>query len=312
MLEPSDLIHLSYTPDLTRAGIRYALRSLPYTYDRMGGAGIQRLRRIVSGIAVEQAFRRYLEAQHLPFHTLGATPYTDPDRYDLSLAGRRCDLKSFQLFNHRQVQAAHHRPDYLLKAAALVPVDQAETRTGHEKNLYVFAFMTAQATDSQVDLIHLLPAHWARPPEQGTIGRPVFKYEGPGTPELEAGGQDDSGEFKTLHLALPAGRRIETQVDYRSLNYLRTTALPSGRLGVHSPALKETHVAAPEAWHNIWVDGLRVILAGWLHREEFLSRAHRLPAGSRVLQYARTRTDNLAVSVAELRPLTQLFEQIKG
>jgi hypothetical protein len=38
MITPNDFLHLPYTPDLTEGGIAYAIRSLPYTYDRMGGS----------------------------------------------------------------------------------------------------------------------------------------------------------------------------------------------------------------------------------------------------------------------------------
>ena len=51
MITVSDLILLPYTRDLTEGGIAYALRSLPYTYDRMGGSPYDRLRHIVAGVA---------------------------------------------------------------------------------------------------------------------------------------------------------------------------------------------------------------------------------------------------------------------
>jgi len=38
MLTASDLIRLPFPPDLTEGGIAYAVRSLPYTYNRMGGS----------------------------------------------------------------------------------------------------------------------------------------------------------------------------------------------------------------------------------------------------------------------------------
>jgi len=63
----SDLVHLSYTRDLTEGGIAYALRSLPYTYNRMGGSPYDRLRRTVASAAVELAFRRYLAEQNVPY-----------------------------------------------------------------------------------------------------------------------------------------------------------------------------------------------------------------------------------------------------
>ena len=60
MITANDLLLLSYTSDLTESGIAYANRSLPHTYDRMGGSPFDRLRRIVAGVAVELAFRRDL------------------------------------------------------------------------------------------------------------------------------------------------------------------------------------------------------------------------------------------------------------
>jgi hypothetical protein len=95
MLTSSDLLHLPYTPDLSEGGIAYACRSLAYTYNRMGGSPLDRMRRIVAGVAVELAFRRYLGEQEIPFDVLGSTPFTDPDRYDVALGGHRCDLKSY-------------------------------------------------------------------------------------------------------------------------------------------------------------------------------------------------------------------------
>ena len=46
MITPSDLVRLPFSPDLTLGGVTYACRSLPHTYDRMGGSEemIQRFR----------------------------------------------------------------------------------------------------------------------------------------------------------------------------------------------------------------------------------------------------------------------------
>ena len=110
MLSSADLIHLPYTRDLTEGGIAYAIRSLPYTYNRMGGSPYDRLRRIVAGVAVELAFRRYLSEQEIPFDVKGATPFTEPDRYDVSLGGRRCDIKSFLITHREQISEMKHSP----------------------------------------------------------------------------------------------------------------------------------------------------------------------------------------------------------
>src|SRR5512145_3161542 len=103
-LPVASILRLPYPSDLTRAGITYALRSLAYTYDRMGGSPFMRLRRIVAGKAVELAFRRYLDAQQVPYDNLGATPFTDPDRYDVALGGHRCDVKSFLISRREAIR----------------------------------------------------------------------------------------------------------------------------------------------------------------------------------------------------------------
>src|SRR5512139_1541630 len=100
MLTASDLLHLPYTRDLTEGGIAYALHALPHMYIRMGSSPYEHLRRVVAGAMVELAFRRYLSEQKIPFEVKGAAPFTDPDRYDVVLAGHRCDIKSF-LISHR-------------------------------------------------------------------------------------------------------------------------------------------------------------------------------------------------------------------
>src|SRR5512145_1397877 len=116
MVSASDFIHLPYSRDLTEGGIAYAVRSLPYTYNRMGGSAYERLRRIVAGVAVELAFRRYLSEHEIPFDVMGATPFTDPDHYDVSFAGRRCDIKSFLISHREQIRAMKRNPQILLNA----------------------------------------------------------------------------------------------------------------------------------------------------------------------------------------------------
>ena len=112
MISPSDLIHLPYTRDLTEGGIAYALRSLSYTYNRVSKSPYDRLRRTVAGVAVELAFRRHLAEKNIPFDVKGAAPFTDPNQYDVSLGGRRCDIKSF-LISYRE-QIAEMKPTHII------------------------------------------------------------------------------------------------------------------------------------------------------------------------------------------------------
>src|SRR5512134_509663 len=122
MLSASDFIRLPYTPDLTDGGIACALHALPRTYSRIGRSPYEHLRRIVAGAALELAFRRFLTAQDIPFEVKGAAPFTEPDRYDVSLGGRRCEIKSF-LLPARAASQVQADPGVLLNAPALVSSD---------------------------------------------------------------------------------------------------------------------------------------------------------------------------------------------
>jgi hypothetical protein len=88
--------------------------------------------------------------------------------------------------------------------------------------------------------------------------------------------------------------------------------MPGVRVGLHSPARGDPYLIPPQEWGNIWVYGLSILLAGYLTYEEFRRNAQLLPAGSAVFQYARTRTKNLSVPVAELHPLGELFERLRA
>ena len=128
---------------LTESGIVYANRSLPQTYDRMGGSPFDRLRRIVADVAVELAFRRYLAQQNIPFDIKGATPFTDPDRYDVSLGGHRCDIKSFLISHRTQITSLRAEPELTLKAPVLVPLDQYSADGHPDNDLHLFAFLAS-------------------------------------------------------------------------------------------------------------------------------------------------------------------------
>ena len=323
MITTSDLLRIPYTPDLTEGGIAYAGRSLPHTYDRMGGSPFDRLRRIVSGVAVELAFRRYLTQQKIPFDIKGATPFTDPDRYDVSLGGHRCDIKSFLISHRNQVTSLRADPELILKAPALVPLDQYSADGHLDNDLYLFAFLTGLVAASPDDLqkavdanqptylIHTMPKSWMRPQLWIPLGALALKSESDETLKLEIGGQKSGRDFTTRKVELPPRTRLEVNGDFYSLAYVHVESKPKARLGIYSPIKKETYLIEAISWSNIWVYGMDIFLTGWITREEFRHRASLIYEGSRVFQYDRTRTKNLAVPVSELKPMRELFERLR-
>src|SRR5215207_11619728 len=158
MISSSDLIHLPYTRDLTEAGIAYAVRSLSYKYDPMEGAPYDPLRQIVAGVAVELAFRRHLSEQNIPFDVKGGMPFTDPDHYDVSLGGRRCDIKSFLITYRHQISEMQRDASIVLKAPALVPSDQNAGEGHSDNDLYLFAFLPGLIAATSDDLKKVLEA----------------------------------------------------------------------------------------------------------------------------------------------------------
>jgi hypothetical protein len=322
MITNADFLRLPFTPDLTKGGITYAIRSLPFTYDRMGGSSFKRLRRIVAGVAVELAFRRYLGQQNIPFDVKGATPFTDPDRYDVALGGHRCDIKSFLISHRSQIASLHSNPESLLKAPALVPLDQ-HTSDGHrEDDLYIFAFLTGLTTTTQADiqkaleadqpvhLMHPLPKVWSRPANWVPLAPLVFKSDSDRKLTVEINGQAEGHEFLSRAVELPPHTRVTVEDAFFALSSVHVAQFPGARVGLHSPMMGDVYIINPFHWGNIWVYGLEIILTGYIPYDEFRHRANSIPPGSRVFQYSKTKTKNLAIPVAGLKPLSRLFEQV--
>lgn len=323
MISASDILHLPYTRDLTEGGIAYALRSLPYSFHYTKGLVYDRLRRLVAGAAVDLALRRYLAEQNIPFEVKRALPFTERDRYDVALGGRRCEVKSYLISSHEQILQIQHNPKLLLNVPALVSSDQHAAEGHSPRDLYLFAFLTGRVMTTQPELknvveagqphslVHVMPDAWNRPSKWNPLGKLVLKSDSEAPQTIEISGQDSAREIRSLTVKLPPRTRFELQNEFFSITYIQTKSSSPARVGVHSSARKETHLIATTDWGNLWVYGLELWLAGYLTREEFSRRANFLPAGSRVFQYNYTQVKNLAVPVSELRPLSELFERVK-
>jgi hypothetical protein len=254
---------------------------------------------------------------------MGARPFTDPERYDVSLGGRRCDIKSFLISYREQITEMKRDPQMVLNVPALVPSDQNAGEGHSDKDIYLFAFLSGLIAASQEDLqkamykkqpyhlVHVMPDTWMRPVKWNPLGALVLKSESAETQVVEVNGQDEGRETRTVSVELPPDTRVQIDGGFCSVAYIQSKSLPGARIGIHSPVLKETHVIGEMDWGNIWVYGLDILLAGWLTREEFKSRAYAIQEGTRVFQYDRTRTKNLAVPVRDLKPISDLLERVR-
>lgn len=324
MITANDILRLDYTPDLTEAGIALACHSLPHTYAGADASSYDRLRRIVAGVCVELAFRRYLAGHEISFEVKGAAPFTDPDHYDVSLGGRRCKMYSFLVSHPNQIAGLRANLEQALEAPALVPLDHFSADGQSADDIYVFAFFTgliavspeaihkAYKADLPVQLIHTMPRTWRRPTAWIPLGPLVLKSEADRALMIEIGGQDVAGGFLVRTALLPPQTRLTLDDELYSLTYVHVESKPQGRLGIFSPSRRETYVIEPRGWNNIWVYGADIFLLGWLSRDEFRQRAGLVAEGSRVFQFNRTRTKNLAVPIEQLKPIADLFERAEA
>ena len=324
MITASDILHLPYTSDLSAGGIAYALRSLPYISNRGRGSSYEALRRVAASAAVQLAFQRYLSEQNIPFEVKGTVPFTEHDRYDVFLSGRRCDLQSFLVSQHDQIAELKRNPQALFRAPALVASDQHAGDAHLPLDLYLFAFLAGQVAASADELkkvieeqqpyylIHVMPDDWKRPRQWNPLGRLVLKSESEKTQTVEIGGQDEEGEMRSCRVELLPRRRAELQNEFFSLSYVHIQASPKGRIGIHSPNRNETYLIRAQDWGNLWVYGRDIWLAGYITRDEFSRRARGIQVGSRLFPSQALHVKNLAVPVSELKPLSELFEKVKA
>lgn len=320
MLSPTDILRLPYTADLTEGGVAYALRSLNYSFERAGTSPYDRLRRIVANVAVELAFRRYLSTNNIPFEVKAAAPFTDRERYDVSLGGQRCDLKSYLISHRAQITEMRRDPSIVLNAPALIPADQ-HAGDGHLRNdLYVFGFLAGLIAASQADLkkaietkqphylVHALPEAWRKPTSWNPLGALTLKSDSAEELLVEVNGQDEAREMKRRVISLPPKTKINLNESFYSISSIHIRRVIDGRLGIKCESIKEAHVIQPTEWGNIWVYGLEIFLAGYLSYEDFGQRAVALAPNSKVFQYEHTRVKNLSLPVSNLKPMKKLFE----
>jgi hypothetical protein len=323
MIKSNDLIHLPYTPDLTEAGIAYACRSLVSLSGRLGGSLVNNLQCIVAEVAGGLALRRNLAEQGIPFGVLGAAPFSHPPRYDLCLGGHPCNVKNFLITRRVHITLIRKDPALLLKAPALLPLDQFAADGHRPDELYLFAFILgvvaatladtdrASAAGQPIGMIHPLPKEWAQPALWLPVEKLVLKSECETPISVEIGGQDAGREFVNVRLELPPRQRVPVEQCFHSLAYIQASKRPMARIGLHSPTRGEAYIIPVHGWSNLWVYGMDIFLAGWLCHDEYRRKARVLNAGMHSLQFERTRVKNLLVPVGELNPMRPLLDHVK-
>ena len=321
MLLPADLILLPYTSDLTPAGIAFACQTLPYPDCRNTTQTYQQLRRIVAQQAAELAFRRHLTMIQVP-HKLGQESiFARPGRISAVIGGRLCNLYSSAIFNREAIRCIHQNPASMLSSPARIPLTDLTQENRSGTDLLIFSFVTglvtysvddinkAKAAGKPIHLLYPLPAAWSQQSSRSSLGRIVLKSESESSLCVSLGGYTGNNCYTVLEIDLPPLQRLQTQENFHSLVYVHINGIPTKRVGLHSRALGKTVVVHPYQWGNVWIYGMKIILAGWMSREEF--RRYARPCRNDPYHFTPHGNGNkyLAVPVDQLRPLEDLFSR---
>lgn len=325
MISTSDIIKLPFTPDLIESGTSYALRAVTQGQNQSTGSIYTLMRRRACGVAVELAFRRYLMHKNIPFEIKGALSFAEPDRYDVSLGGHRCNIINFLTAKREQITSIRANPEQILQAPALIAEKQFSSSSYIESDLHLFSFLLGLTTNSPEEiqkavnanqpicLVHPLRPEWSHPQHWVSLRKLTLKSECSTPITVQIGGQDKHRNFITETITLRPLTRYTAINEYYSLAFIQSRSIPDARIGIHSSALGNTiYLIHTHEWGNIWMYGMEIWLTGFISHEEFKRRASIVYTGSRVFQYSKTQTKNLSVPIMDLRPLNDLFAKVKA
>ena len=319
MLSLNDVISLTYTPDLTGAGIAYAFQALPDIAAVSRPEFFQNIRWIVIEQAAELAFRRHLITGKVPHQLVSNSQFASAARACVRIGGRICDVKSSALFQRSKIRRLRQNPASLLSTLTLISREALATEQRNDTDLLVFSFVTAlvagnlsaskQAASAglPISLVYPLPANWSGRSAWSHLGQLVMKSETAQPLHLTLVGQAEDRSPLCEEVLLPPGLKFEGVNKYHALTYLRLEELPSGRLGIRSPGLQKTLLVSPFHWGNVWVYGMQIYLAGWMTRAEYSCSASLHTPVHNAWQPAPPGTKYMALPVAELHPLEELF-----
>lgn len=319
MISPADFISLPYTPDMTPAGIAYACQSLPNIAGRDPKEIFQHMRRIVADQAAELAFRRHLSTINLPYTLNMGGTFTLPGRASTVIGGRNCCLYNSKIFKRSRIHQIHQDLTCLLSSQAWIPSEDLFFENRSETDLLIFSFVTglvapdqsqitkAKAAGKTDYLIYTMPAAWSQPSGWTSVGKITLKSESTENLTLTLGGTTENRTWCVEEVNLPPLQRVHVPITFHSLAYVHISESPGGRLGLHSQELDNTMLIYPSQWGNIWVYGMRIILAGWITRGEFRRCARHYHPTLHARELKEGSGQYQAVPFSTLRPLEDLF-----
>ncbi|HKZ55960.1 MAG TPA: hypothetical protein VJ123_10800 [Anaerolineales bacterium] len=305
-LTQADLVRISIDESMALAGAIFACRSLPHLQAHSGRPTAVRLRRIADSVVAEMGFRRWLEAEGIPYHLVFADAGTLPDHPRITLGGRRVTVRARvvpDVDDGRLLQAPWPVPSRLLNSEVI-----------GEQELLVFACLVGHGEGSSSDssspsgIAHwvALPTAlpWSRPRQWRPLGRLSCSSQASDELQVEVGGQLADRRLQLAHLALKPGSTADLDHDFYSLLYLHASPRPTGPLVLRCAALLKSWVIPPQAWQDLRPKAATVVLAGWLTKAG-CRRAVR--TARRSLSVERL----LPLAASALRPVEELLHRMR-
>ena len=284
MTSSSDLILLPYTPDLTQAGIAYACRSFVLQAEMPTGHLPSHLRQCVATKAAELALHRYLDDEHIPYLLQNSNSLADPEQADLFLGGKQCEIICSMISSKTEIRKLRVDPTLFLSYPAKVPRYTFTPERSHDDDLFIFCFVTGLVTRRPSELararhakqpfylLHPFPKDWARPQHWHPTAELDIKAECLAPLTIELAGKDAEGKYQDDEITLLPHQVLHPHKTFYTLAYVHSTEQVEGRIGIYSHQSRKTYLIEPYQWHNIWVYGMDVFLAGWISRNAYRNR----------------------------------------
>jgi hypothetical protein len=279
---------------------------------------------MVASIAAELALRRWLEAEGLVYNLISTMPFTQPDRLTVTIGGRRMEVLSTFINARHHIRRLRRNPSWLLEAQVDIPLDQLSSEHLAGGDLYVFVFLLGLETRSRADMARALAAHQsifliATPPSrewrtggaQRNLGLLDINNHTSESIDLELGGQLAGRQFHLERLTLAAGQIVTLPHEFASLNFLHPERSPSGAIVVHGHELDMSWSVDREAWTNIWIYGLEILLAGWCTKGMFSRDSRLMPSRARTWLGRRSLTDSRAMPITQLKPMAEMVKRTR-
>jgi hypothetical protein len=323
MVQVEHIVKVPYSDAMTEAGIAHLVQVLQANGDHPTYSGFDAMRQYVAEKAAMLAFRHLMDEERTPYQLTPKASFQNDLEPELTLGGRRATLFTTLVRDRRAIALLGREPERINGVPALVPrIDNMHLQ--NQDDVYVFTAVTGLVTRSREELqravdagqplrlLYPLPRSWRMPDSWADLGELIIKMDMRGSLAVGLGGVDGERNPVFSELVVMPGERHALPERFHALRYMRIQREPDGPLGLHSPALKETHIASMYEWGNLWVYGMDVYFLGYLTYGEYQRRAKFVPVGTSRFGIPSTTQSFWSVPVPVLRPLSDLFSRVNA